>query len=142
MNIVPWEKQNWDDISVIKRRFHSEIKSYDDSMKTKELLYWVLACNCHRMCLILLVLIMISRKPKNDYVFICLRLNTKVMVSDNARFIILRWVSEWVVIIHHHYIISWKFLKKCWDRIFSEFQMKFHHKDRFALPELCFPILS
>ncbi len=50
--------------SVIKRRFHSEIKSYDDySMKTKELLYRVLACNCHRMCLISLVLIMISRKP-------------------------------------------------------------------------------
>ncbi len=50
--------------SVIKRRFDSEIKSYDDSMKTKELLYPVLACNCHRMCLIFLVLIMISRKPR------------------------------------------------------------------------------
>ncbi len=49
--------------SVIKRRFHSEIKSYNDSMKTKESLYRVLACNCHRMCLISLVLIMISRKP-------------------------------------------------------------------------------
>ncbi len=42
--------------SVIKRRFDSEIKSYDDdSMKTKELLYRVLACNCHRMCVISLV---------------------------------------------------------------------------------------
>ncbi len=52
---------------VIKRRFDSEIKSYDDySMKTKELLYPVLACNCHRMCLISLVLIMISRKPYDD----------------------------------------------------------------------------
>ncbi len=50
--------------SVVKRRFDSEIKSYDDSMKTKELLYRVLACNCHRMCLMSLVLIMISRKAK------------------------------------------------------------------------------
>ncbi len=36
-------------------------------MKTKELLYQVLACNCHRLCLIFLVLIMISRKPKNKH---------------------------------------------------------------------------
>ena len=47
--------------SVIKRRFDSEIKSYNDAMKTKELLYRVLAYNCHRMCLISLVWIMISR---------------------------------------------------------------------------------
>ena len=33
--------------SVIKRRFDSEIKSYNDTMKTKELLYRVLAYNCH-----------------------------------------------------------------------------------------------
>ena len=49
--------------SVIKRRFDSEIKSYNDTMKTKELLYRVLAYNCHRMCLISLVWLMISRKP-------------------------------------------------------------------------------
>lgn len=47
--------------SVIKRRFDSEIKSYNESMKTKELLYRVLAYNCHRMCIISsLVLLMIS----------------------------------------------------------------------------------
>jgi hypothetical protein len=50
--------------SVIKRKFGSEIKSYNDSMKTKELLYRVLAYNCHRMCIISLVLLMISRQPK------------------------------------------------------------------------------
>ena len=50
--------------SVIKRRFDSEIKSYDNVMKTKELLYRVLAYNCHRMCLISLVWLMISRKPQ------------------------------------------------------------------------------
>ena len=49
--------------SVVKRRFDSEIKSYDNTMKTKELLYRVLAC-CHRMCIISLVWIMISRKPR------------------------------------------------------------------------------
>lgn len=38
--------------SVIKRRFGSEIKSYNNSMKEKELLYRLLAYNCHRMCLI------------------------------------------------------------------------------------------
>ena len=52
--------------SVIKRRFDSEIKSYNDPMKTKELLYRVLAYNCHRMCLISLVWMMISRKPFFD----------------------------------------------------------------------------
>ena len=45
--------------SVIKRRFGSEIKSYNDAMKTKELLYRVLAYNCHRMYLISLGLLMI-----------------------------------------------------------------------------------
>jgi len=49
--------------SVMKKRFDSEIRSYNDSMKTKELLYRVLAYNCHRMILISLVLLMISRKP-------------------------------------------------------------------------------
>ena len=38
--------------SVIKRRFGSEIKSYNESMREKELLYRVLAYNCHRMCMI------------------------------------------------------------------------------------------
>ncbi len=47
--------------SVMKRRFDSEIKSYEDTMKTKELLYRVLAYNCHRMCLISLLWLMISR---------------------------------------------------------------------------------
>lgn len=48
--------------SVIKRRFDSEIKSHNDTMKTKELLYHrVLAYNCHRMCLISYLLQMISR---------------------------------------------------------------------------------
>ena len=50
--------------SVVKRRFDSEIKSYNNTMKTKELLYRVMAYNCHRMCLISLVWQMISRKPK------------------------------------------------------------------------------
>ena len=50
--------------SVIKRRFGSEIKSYNDTMRTKELLYRVLAYNCHRMCMIsALVWLMISRQP-------------------------------------------------------------------------------
>ena len=50
--------------SVIKRKFGSEIKSYNESMRTKELLYRVLAYNCHRMCIISCVLLwMISRKP-------------------------------------------------------------------------------
>ncbi len=47
--------------SVIKRKFDSEIKSHNDVMKTKELLYRVLACNCHRMCMISLIYVMISR---------------------------------------------------------------------------------
>jgi len=49
--------------SVIKRRFGSHTKSHHNSMKTKELLYRILAYNCHRMTLISLVLSMISRKP-------------------------------------------------------------------------------
>jgi hypothetical protein len=35
--------------SVIKRKFGSEIKSYHDIMKEKELPYRALAYNCHRM---------------------------------------------------------------------------------------------
>jgi len=49
--------------SVIKRKFGSETKSYHNSMKEKELLYRVLAYNCHRMCMISCLLWMISRKP-------------------------------------------------------------------------------
>lgn len=56
--------------SVIKRRFDSEIRSYGDTMKTKELLYRVLAYNCHRMCLISLVCVMISRKPQIENILI------------------------------------------------------------------------
>ena len=53
--------------SVIKRRFGSKIKSQNEDMRTKELLYRVLAYNCHRMCLIsFLVCMMISRKPFFD----------------------------------------------------------------------------
>ena len=53
--------------SVIKRRFGSEIKSYNIDMRTKELLYRVLAYNCHRMCMIsALVCVMISRKPREE----------------------------------------------------------------------------
>lgn len=46
--------------SVIKRKFGSHTKSYHNSMKTKELLYRILAYNCHRMTLISVVLQMIS----------------------------------------------------------------------------------
>ncbi len=49
--------------SVIKRRFGSEIKSYNNSMKEKELLYRVLAYNCHRMCMISALVWMMSREP-------------------------------------------------------------------------------
>ena len=56
--------------SVIKRRFDSEIKSHNENMKTKELLYRVLAYNCHRMCLISYLLQMISRKPLGNKVLI------------------------------------------------------------------------
>lgn len=49
--------------SVIKRRFGSEIKSHNNAMKEKELLYRVLAYNCHRMCMISVLLWMISREP-------------------------------------------------------------------------------
>lgn len=56
--------------SVVKRRFGSELDSHNDIMKTKELLYRVLAYNCHRMCIIsFLVLLMISREPNKDFVF-------------------------------------------------------------------------
>jgi hypothetical protein len=50
--------------SVIKRKFGSDIKSYNDIMKEKELLYRVLAYNCHRMAMISCLLWMISRKPR------------------------------------------------------------------------------
>ena len=53
--------------SVIKRRFGSEIKSHHDTMKEKELLYRVLAYNCHRMTMISCLLWMISREPKIDH---------------------------------------------------------------------------
>ncbi|MDE1767686.1 MAG: hypothetical protein KGI27_15655, partial [Thaumarchaeota archaeon] len=46
--------------SVIKRKFGSEIKSYNDTMMEKELLYRVLAYNCHRMCMISCLLWMVS----------------------------------------------------------------------------------
>ncbi len=49
--------------SVIKRRFGSEIKSYNGIMKERELLYRVLAYNCHRMCMISALLWMISMQP-------------------------------------------------------------------------------
>lgn len=50
--------------SVIKRRFGSEIKSCHDAMKEKELLYRVLAYNCHRMCVISCFVWMVSRQPE------------------------------------------------------------------------------
>ena len=46
--------------SVIKRKFGSEIRSHHDTMKEKDLLYRVLAYNCHRMCVISALLWMIS----------------------------------------------------------------------------------
>ena len=71
--------------SVVKRRFDSKIKSYNNTMKTKELLYRVLACNCHRMCLIFtLVLWMISRKPncKKNYL---------VMQHSRCKYCLCHW---------------------------------------------------
>jgi hypothetical protein len=54
--------------SVVKRRFGSELDSHNNTMKTKELLYRVLAYNCHRMCVIsCFVLVMISRKPPKSH---------------------------------------------------------------------------
>ena len=49
--------------SVIKRRFGSEIMSWNNDTMTKELLCRVLAYNCHRMCKISFLLWMVSRKP-------------------------------------------------------------------------------
>ncbi len=49
--------------SVIKRKLGSEIKAYNEDMKTKELMYRVLAYNCHRMCVISLAFLMISMEP-------------------------------------------------------------------------------
>lgn len=57
--------------SVIKRKFGSEIKSYHDTMKEKELLYRVMAYNCHRMCIMISCLLwMISRQPDGDHTYI------------------------------------------------------------------------
>jgi transposase len=56
--------------SVIKRRFGSEIKSYHNTMKEKELLYRVLAYNCHIMCMISALLWMISREPHFQYIYL------------------------------------------------------------------------
>ena len=49
--------------SVIKRRFGSEVKSHHGAMKERELLYRVLAYNCHRMIVISCLLRMISMQP-------------------------------------------------------------------------------
>ncbi len=54
--------------SVIKRRFGSEIKSYNDAIKEKEMLYRVLACSCHRMYVISAIVWMISGKPFEIFV--------------------------------------------------------------------------
>ena len=56
--------------SVVKRRFGSELDSHNDVMKTKELLYRVLAYNCHRMCIIsCFVLVMILVNCGSNLVF-------------------------------------------------------------------------
>ena len=52
--------------SVIKRKFGSEIKSYNEEMREKELLYRVLAYNCHRMCMIFALVYAMISKPKFD----------------------------------------------------------------------------
>jgi NDP-sugar pyrophosphorylase family protein len=56
--------------SVIKRKFGSEVSSYKNIMKEKELLYRVLVYNCHRMTMISALLWMIFRQPTNMSVFI------------------------------------------------------------------------
>ena len=57
--------------SVIKRKFGSEIKSYNNTMKEKESLYRVLAYNCHGTTMISCLLWMIPRKPsKGGYGFL------------------------------------------------------------------------
>ena len=53
--------------SVIKRRFGSVIIQYNDHMKTKAIMCQVLVYNCHRMCIIFLVFLMISRLPSYHY---------------------------------------------------------------------------
>ncbi|MGI0046734.1 MAG: transposase, partial [Nitrosotalea sp.] len=53
--------------SVIKRRFGSEIMARNGIMMTRELLYRVLAYNCHRMCVISCLLWMVSRQPKKHH---------------------------------------------------------------------------
>ena len=54
--------------SVIKRRFGSEIMAQNESMMTKELLYRVLAYNCHRMCRISFLLRMVSMQPYSQQI--------------------------------------------------------------------------
>ena len=55
--ILYYERNKTETIfSVVKRRFDSEIKLYNDTMKTKELLYLVLTYNCHRICILFLAL--------------------------------------------------------------------------------------
>ena len=56
--------------SVIKRMFGSPVSSHSEQAMEKELLYRVLAYNCHRSCLIsCAVLVMISMEPEslNDF---------------------------------------------------------------------------
>ncbi|MDE1830371.1 MAG: transposase, partial [Thaumarchaeota archaeon] len=55
--------------SVIKRRFSPEIRSYNDTMKERELLYRVLAYNCHRVSVISCLLWMVSMQPSDPNVF-------------------------------------------------------------------------
>ena len=62
--------------SVIKRRFGFETNAYNDSMKEKELLYRVLAYNCHRMCLISVLVWMMSRKPSSENIKIKKRISS------------------------------------------------------------------
>jgi len=59
--------------SVIKRRFGSEVNAYHNTMKEKELLYRVLAYNCHRICMISALLWMMSRKPNLENIFIYIK---------------------------------------------------------------------
>ena len=55
-------------LSVIKRVFGSGLRSHSTQTRETELLYRVLAYNCHRACVIsCVVLVMISRKPRDRY---------------------------------------------------------------------------
>lgn len=49
--------------SVIKRMFGSSVSAHNHSMGEKELMYRILAYNCHRTCMISFIFWMISRKP-------------------------------------------------------------------------------